>query len=263
MIKADVSVVIPCFNSETTILRALASVLEQTLRPFEIVVVDDASTDNTGCVISKFIHSHPHIKIRYFRLSINSGPSKARNIGWDNSISKYVAFLDADDTWHPKKIEIQYMLMNDNQNIDICGHKSDLVSSKQDMRLNSKEYFLIFLHHLLIKNRFSTPSVMLKRSISLRFNEGRRYSEDYDLWLNLASQECFIAVIPLTLCFLHKERYGDAGLSKNLINMWRGEVASFYGIWKKRYISFPVFGFFSLFSFLKLLRRFVIIFVRK
>ncbi|MBU4524542.1 MAG: glycosyltransferase family 2 protein [Desulfomicrobium sp.] len=256
MHKANVSVVIPCFNSEATILRALDSVLQQTLVPNEIVIVDDGSSDSTESIVSFFLHSNSLINIRYFRLSVNSGPSKARNIGWNYSISKYVAFLDADDTWHPKKIEIQYEFMEQNSYVDICGHASGLFKDEIDEVSGKKDFFLFFLHHLLIKNRFSTPSVIIKREISFRFNETMRYSEDYNLWLNLAASGHFLAFIPETLCYLHKERYGEAGLSSNLIHMWLGEISSFFELWKKNSISLLVLCFFCAFSFLKLAKRF-------
>lgn len=259
MRKADVSVVIPCFNSEATILRALDSVLQQTLVPNEIIIVDDCSSDSTESIVSLLLHLNSSINIKYIRLSVNFGPSKARNVGWNNSMSTYVAFLDADDTWHPEKIEIQYEFMKKNSYIDVCGHVSELFKEEIDEVPKKKEYLLFFLHHLLIKNRFSTPSVVIKREISFRFNEKMRYAEDYNLWLNLADSGHFIAFIPAPLCYLYKERFGEAGLSSNLIHMWLGEIFSFFELWKKNSISLIVLCFFCGFSFLKLIKRFVII----
>ncbi len=102
----SVSVIIPAYNSASTIIRALQSVVAQTLAPLEIIVVDDASTDTTRDLVTTFASSSS-FPVRVLTQTTNSGPSAARNAGWDTAVGDYIAFLDADDQWHPRKIELQ------------------------------------------------------------------------------------------------------------------------------------------------------------
>ena len=106
----SVSVIIPAYNSASTIIRALQSVATQTLAPQEIIVVDDASTDTTRDLVANFASSSS-IPVRVLTQTTNSGPGAARNAGWDAATGDYIAFLDADDQWHPRKIELQYPVM--------------------------------------------------------------------------------------------------------------------------------------------------------
>ena len=98
-----VSVVIPTYNRKHLLGRAIESVLSQTFRDFELLVVDDASTDGTGDLIG----SYDDERIRYFRHETNRGTSAARNTGLANSNGDYISFLDSDDEWHRSKLEMQ------------------------------------------------------------------------------------------------------------------------------------------------------------
>ena len=103
---AKVSVIIPCYNCALTLQRAFNSVLSQTVQPAEILLIDDKSTDNTLEIIKQSIVAFP-LKIKIIELTVNQGAANARNAGWEVATQPYIAFLDSDDTWHPKKIEIQ------------------------------------------------------------------------------------------------------------------------------------------------------------
>lgn len=99
-----VSVVIPTYNRSVMICRALRSVLVQTFRDFEIVVVDDASTDDTAAAINREFQD---TRIRYLKLSTNVGAGEARNHGVRAAAGTFIAFLDSDDEWLPEKLDIQ------------------------------------------------------------------------------------------------------------------------------------------------------------
>lgn len=101
MIEPFVSVIIPTFNCGRYVEDAVESVLNQTFRPFEIIVVDDGSTDDTGSRLKKYKDRVQVVTQE------NQGSSKARNVGLDLSRGEYVAFLDADDRWRPEKLEWQ------------------------------------------------------------------------------------------------------------------------------------------------------------
>jgi glycosyltransferase involved in cell wall biosynthesis len=108
--SASISVVIPCFNSATTIERALRSVEHQTTKPHEVLVVDDASSDNTVSIIEQYARTSS-LNIRVIKQSVNGGPSIARNAAWNVAAGEFIAFLDADDQWHPRKLELQLSAM--------------------------------------------------------------------------------------------------------------------------------------------------------
>src|SRR5438309_8195778 len=107
---APVSVIIPCYRCAATIERAMLSVAEQSVRPAEAILIDDASGDNTFAVMEKIRNKYGDW-IRIVALPMNQGAAAARNAGWHAATQPYIAFLDADDAWHPRKIEIQYGYM--------------------------------------------------------------------------------------------------------------------------------------------------------
>ncbi len=106
MSQPTVSVVIPAYNAQLTIVRALQSVANQTFQVTEVIVIDDASTDNTIGTVSEY-SKNSTIAIQLLPSDRNVGPGSARNRGWDSSNSDYIAFLDADDVWHPKKLKFK------------------------------------------------------------------------------------------------------------------------------------------------------------
>lgn len=105
-----VSIVTPCYNAERWLPGFFFGVLSQTLKNWELILIDDCSFDQTGKIISEYASRDERIK--YTRLHLNSGPSVARNQGVAQSIGRYIAFLDVDDLWHPSKLEIQIAWMN-------------------------------------------------------------------------------------------------------------------------------------------------------
>ncbi len=103
----DVSVIIPIYDRSEFLCTAIASVLAQTLQDFEIIVVDDASADDTQEVVGNLDDG----RIRYIRHEINKGVAATRNTGVLNSKGKYIAFLDDDDEWFPEKLKKQFDLL--------------------------------------------------------------------------------------------------------------------------------------------------------
>ena len=104
-----VSVIIPTYNRANLIARSIESALNQTYRDFEILIVDDGSTDATFDAVSPFLK---HAHVRYLRHEKNKGHQAARNTGVKNASGDYIAFLDSDDTWNPQKIELQLDAIN-------------------------------------------------------------------------------------------------------------------------------------------------------
>ena len=112
---ASVSVVIPTYNSGQYLPEALESVLAQTVPPLEIIVVDDGSTDDTADRL------HPYLNLITYKFQTNSGVSAARNAGLQLAKGDYVAFLDADDVWHPRKLEFQMGILTSHPDLGLLG----------------------------------------------------------------------------------------------------------------------------------------------
>lgn len=109
--KMMVSVIIPIYNSEKYIGDAMSSVLSQTYTNWEMIIVDDYSSDNGVNLVQQFIDNHRHYNIRLIKLKKNCGVANARNAGLDNASGKLVAFLDSDDLWKPNFLEEQIKFM--------------------------------------------------------------------------------------------------------------------------------------------------------
>lgn len=109
-----VSVIIPTYNRAHLISETIDSIVNQTLRPAEIVIVDDGSTDNTERVVKKYANL-----VKYYRIE-NSGVCKARNVGVDKSQNEWVAFCDSDDLWHQDKLFHQVQLIKSSNEVEYC-----------------------------------------------------------------------------------------------------------------------------------------------
>ena len=114
-----VSVIIPTHNRAKLLPRAVNSVLEQTFKDFEIIIIDDASSDNTKEILEELKRQDP--RIRSLRLGQNRGAQAARNVGIKASCAKWIAFLDSDDEWLSRKLEWQFLLANETKAEVISG----------------------------------------------------------------------------------------------------------------------------------------------
>lgn len=260
----SVSVIIPFFNSSSTLSRALQSVHWQTSKVHEIIVVDDASTPFERDQAFKLLE--PHGNVKFISLELNKGPANARNVGWDVAQGDWVAFLDSDDAWHPRKIELQlrHALEITPQPSLVATQTIQLTQLNDIMKIETEAYdgcIPITKSQLLIKNRMSTPSVMIRRDIEERFSAGKRYSEDFELWLILAGKGFVLVKLDLPLTAIFKAPYGDSGLSSRMISMAIGECNAFIGAARTGAIS-PIEVIFGLIiSVMKSARR--ILFLRQ
>ena len=240
MTSQSISVIIPAYNAEKTIRRALNSVENQTMLPKEVIVIDDCSSDQTNTIIREYM-SESKLNIRHEIQAANAGAGSARNAGWLVASEKYLAFLDADDMWHPKKLEIQ---LNSMENSDDCSmschyrHVTDL-ENWSEVQFDASVQRLFTFKDFLIRNRCATPSVMVKREITARFHPGKRYAEDYLLWLQISALYGPVLFIDLPLVHCSNPIYGGPGLSGNLKQMHKGETSALRQLKKERLISFP------------------------
>lgn len=268
--NAPVSVVIPCFRCVNTIHRAIDSIVNQTQIPAEVILVDDASGDDTLSVLREIARQNPSL-VKVLTLAENGGAASARNAGWQEASQTYIAFLDADDAWCPFKIEIQLQWMLDHSEFGLSGHehlvldKDSKVHEQQTSihNLQSLNYKQVSKMRSLLSNPFSTRTVMLKRSLSFRFKEGKRYIEDYQLWLEIILADIPVAFIACPLAATFKDDYGSGGLSAHLWKMEKGELDTYWKIYKDKQIGLFVVLLLCTYSLLKYLRRVLIVFMNR
>lgn len=264
---APVSVVIPCYRCVATIERAVRSVLDQTVLPAEIILVDDFSNDagQTLGILHKMQRLDARLPIRLIVLRQNGGPGSARNAAWDVSVQKYIAFLDADDSWHPKKLEVQWSWMSRHPGVVLSGHASSIIEEHVAVPGIASGFLAqpIPFNRLVWKNWFSTRSVMLLRDIPLRFTPGKRYAEDFLLWLKIAAQPSETWYIPLDLAFSFKQDFGESGLTADMWNFEVGELDCYRQLYAERAISGLMLMGLTLISLMKYARRCAKVWFRK
>ncbi len=259
--KAPVSVVIPCLNCEGTIDRALNSISQQTWLPKEVfLIIDDGSTDQTLSKLKEIRTCLGLSGIKILDIGENKGPGTARNAGWDTATQPYVAFLDADDAWHPRKVEIQLKYMQRYPKVAITGHHLIWLREGENPPTLQDKYTIkpVTKRMMLLSNRLFTSAVMLKRDLDFRFKPTKRHSEDYLLWLQIICSEYEATYIDLDLAYLYKAPYGSKGLSSQLWAMERGELDTYRRLHNDHLISSPIIVPLGVFSMAKYMRRAII-----
>ena len=250
-----ISVVIPYFNAHRTIERAVLSVCKQSLRPSDVIIVDDGSE----IPIQEWQHkldelcNAADIVLQVIRKEKNCGPSAARNQGWDRSTADVIAFLDADDEWHPSKLEICARVLEAKRCVAVyhCDQRlsRELPPGDTSGLRNVDEFTVseVPTWKWLLRNQAVTPAVVVKRSLPERFDSATRYCEDHDLWIRI-SDRCgpFIAIQGPSLVRLGRTPMTKGGLSGQRLRMRIGEMRMFWKFCTFRSERFllllPLFG---------------------
>ena len=209
---AAVSAIIPTFNRASKVARAIASVLSQTISDFEIIVVDDGSTDRTPSALMSF-----GSRIRVITHSHQLGVSAARNSGVKSTTSPLIAFLDSDDHWLPEKLAVQLSFFLEHPEAVACQTQEKWI--RNGLPVNPKRKHLkpsgdIFSQSLKLC-LVSPSAVMLKRSLLEDvglFDETFPWCEDYDLWLRVT---CRYPVYLIDQTLVIKEGGAPDQLSRN------------------------------------------------
>lgn len=243
-----ISIVIPAYNAANSLKKAIDSCMQQTLKPYQIIVVNDASTDDTDNLATEYN------EVLVITLNENSGPSKARNTGWNAATGDIVAFLDADDSWKENKLELISEIFANNDNVQLLGHAYDVVghtmNRKQNNNIQQKSYASI-----LLKNPFQPSCMAIRREMPLRFDETYRYCEDHELAIRIAFKQygCYWYDVRLTV--LGRPQLSKGGASGNKWKMRIGELKLYTSIYKHNLLFIPFIPLLWLYSLCKMAYR--------
>jgi glycosyltransferase involved in cell wall biosynthesis len=234
-----VSVIIPTYNREKLILKSIDSVLKQSFQDLEILIIDDASSDNTESVIRSFGNE----KIRYFKLDKNSGQCVARNYGIGKARGEYIAFLDSDDEWLPDKLKLQIGCFEKGSGktgaVYGGSYKRDVVN--KITTFIDKKYFRGNINDKFLEGFCPpTPSLFLVKKSVLQevngFDEELLTFVDLDLWLRISGKYHFDFVEDPVI--IKYEQIGDQYINnfpkrykgyKLFMQKWQDEIIRYKG----------------------------------
>jgi len=210
---SKISVIIPAYNCAKTIKETIESVLTQSFTDFELIVINDGSTDSTLDIVSKI--KDCRIKIFSYK---NAGGNVSRNRGINHAVGEFISFLDADDIWTPDKLATQLQALEENPTTKVAYSWTDyidengkFVHSGTHISLNGNVY-----EHLLVKNFLengSNPLICKDALLAVGgFDESLLAGQDWDMWLRLAWEFNFIAVPEVQILY----RISANSLSSNL-----------------------------------------------
>lgn len=204
-----ISIIIPTYNRANLIKRSIESVEKQSFKNYEIIIVDNNSTDNTEFIVKKF----SSLPIKYFVVDNNNNIAKARNYGIMKANGNLIAFLDSDDYWEHNKLELCYKKIN--QGFDLVFHNLKITNINKSKILNKylkgrrlkKPYF----KDLIINgNPICNSSVLVKKKILIDVNlinesDGMRATEDYNTWIKVCMLTNKIYFINHTLGYYEQD----------------------------------------------------------
>lgn len=245
------SVIIPVYNGSAFIAKAIGSCLKQTLQPVEVIVIDDASDDGTAEIVQAIDSS----LIVYHRNASNLGPSASRNIGIAMAGGDWICFLDADDIFHPQKLEVIAYFIKQNKDIRALGHGFrhgadmawDLGTEWRSAYVTSKSKAQV-----LVSNPVVTPALAVSAQNGILFNSHMFYAEDFDFVLRTA-ELLGLWHVDLPLTSLLRMPLTPGGLSADRWKMRKGEINSYIGYCKRNHqrLLMPFLVAFSLLKHVK------------
>lgn len=224
------SVIIPTYNREKVLKKAIDSVLSQSFKDFEIIIIDNGSTDKT----KQFIESYSNSKIKYIYQVGSGSPASPRNTGVSNALAPWVCFLDSDDYWLSNKLEVICKAIEFNEEVDVFYHYERMLdesNSRETLLSHKRKDSNMYKDMLENGNQLSTSATIIRKSFlidhQLSFNENHDFDivEDYDLWLRVANKNARF--------FLIKEVLGVYVVNdQNLISDWSLYIANLKNLYR-------------------------------
>ena len=223
-----VSIITPTYNTEKFIKETLKSVQNQTYQNWEMILVDDASTDETVNVISDFAEKDSRIKL--FKLEKNSGNGFARNIALEKAVGKYIAYLDADDLWFPMKLEKQINFLKSNNLpftfsfYDCIDEEGNSLNRRIEAPINLTYNQLFFCNY--VGNLTAIYDADYFGKIILEATQKR---QDWRLWLTILKQIQVTKPVPEPLAFYRIRKNSISSSKFKLIKHNFGVYREFHG----------------------------------
>lgn len=195
VLSAIISIIVPCYNCEKTIVETIESIQAQTYTTFEVIIVDDGSSDNSIDRLSKLQDSYDNIRVISQK---NSGVSVARNRGISEAIGQYITFLDSDDLFSEKKLETQLTII-ESHNVDAVFsglerfeeklNKKNIFNATFPPEFSETKYLLNIMEmDLFSYANFSTGLFKKEVFESITWNSKRKTGEDWELWLDFSAK---------------------------------------------------------------------------
>jgi glycosyltransferase involved in cell wall biosynthesis len=178
-----ISVIMPVYNESLFVEKAIKSVLNQSLFDFELLIIDDASEDNTVDLINEFNDD----RIILIQKEKNTGYTDSLNLGIKRSAGRYIARMDGDDISHEDRFKVLFEFLENNMDYILCGSQYERIDGQTPFILPTENDEIKAM--LLRGNQFIHPAVMMRKSVlienDIRYNKDREPAEDYDLWVRL------------------------------------------------------------------------------
>ena len=261
------SVIIPCYNAAATIDRCLNSCLAQSCRDFEVIVIDDASTDRSAELVRAKLpeFAAAAIRLELITLAENLGQASARNLGWEKANGAFIALLDADDFWHCSKLATVKHFLQLNPGLSLLAHCYTERHNKEWHRHVGPSAFTlkpVSFRRLLFKNVAACPCWVVRASLPERFDPQMRFSEDRDLWVRMAHRHrCGILHGPPLTC-LGRPQHSTGGISAQKLRLRSGEIRVYLHAARLEPSLLPLLPMLFLYSLLKTIRREFLLWLR-
>lgn len=235
-----VSIITPLYNSEKYIQACINSVVSQTYSNWEMIIVDDYSSDKSA----KIVKNQKDKRIQLIKLPTNKGAGYARNYGIKQAKGKFIAFLDADDLWNSKKLQLQIKFMNEN-NILFSFTSFGFINQQSFIIPKIQKALPIVDYNRMLKNNYigCLTAIYNCEKLGKVYMPEFRKRQDWGLWLKLLKKTDYAKSINKPLAYY---RVGNDSLSKNKVNLLRSNFG-FY----KNYLGYSFFtSIYKMFFFL-------------
>jgi len=256
MMDKIVSIILPTYNGGKYIKRAIESVMSQTFLEWELLIIDDGSTDNTKDIVNEYINKDK--RIIYIKNENNLGIQKTLNKGMRESKGEYIARIDDDDQWIDKnKLKKQVEFLNDNNKCVLVGTGVIVVNEKDEelFRYLLPETDKEIRNKILSKNCFVHSSVLFRKDTALKLNGYSemgevRHIEDYDLWLKLGIEGEFANLPIYSVKFTQREgsissvnKIEQFNKNIKLIKNYKNKYPNYLGAFIRSYLRLVIYGF--------------------
>lgn len=223
--EALVSVITATYNSHLYIKDTIQSVLNQSYSNWELIIIDDASTDNTVEIINQYASNHTNIKV--FQNKTNQGAAITRNRGIEEASGDFIAFLDADDLWKPNKLEKQLKFMQENS-VNVCFSSYDLMDEVGNTLHKRVKALPSLSYKKLLKCNYvgNLTGIYNAKALGKIYAPNLRKRQDWLLWLNAVEQSGVPALGIEESLALYRVRKNS--MSSNKLNLLKYNYLVFY-----------------------------------